>query len=456
METGFKLLAECGRSDHERSGRREGSTREAVALANQRKKRKRKVPVTPAVDEIEDYWNARYLSAVEATWRILGYNITRKDPSVTSLPVSTHPADTHRQYPRSNPAQTKSLMEHYFLRPTGMYTTFDGFVRSFESIPYSEYFALFRLATYDPTKVGRPNYYRELALQGHLPMHVILRTHAARHVTRLQPARPSEGERFYLRVLLQNRAARSLADCRTIDGQLFPSYQDAAVHLGLFEDDNEAQYAMQEAVDSLRTPRQLRLLFVHLIVNDCAPSPLLLWEIFQHQLALDFILRHDGVEDIGQQHALQEIANYLEEHGKSLEHYGLPLPTVYSAEVENELQRWGVDREAITARAQQNIHLLNDEQRHLFDLIVNAACNHLPFLLFIDGKAGRGKTFLVNAICDHLRALGHIVMPTATSGYAAQLYPRGRTTHSAFKASVCRSNSKHSLSFAIGARERRL
>ncbi|KIP08003.1 hypothetical protein PHLGIDRAFT_46749, partial [Phlebiopsis gigantea 11061_1 CR5-6] len=39
------------------------------------------------VDEIEDYWKARYLSAMEATWRILGFSITRKEPAVTALPV---------------------------------------------------------------------------------------------------------------------------------------------------------------------------------------------------------------------------------------------------------------------------------------------------------------------------------------------------------------------------------
>ncbi|KAF8141784.1 hypothetical protein EV363DRAFT_1144330, partial [Boletus edulis] len=52
---------------------------------------------------------------------------------------------------------------------------------------------------------------------------------------------------------------------------------------------------------------------------------------------------------------------------------------------------------------------------------------------FIDGKAGRSKTFLINAVCDKLRSLSRIVLPTTSSAFAAQLYSGGRTTHSMFK-----------------------
>jgi predicted ATPase len=62
--------------------------------------------------------------------------------------------------------------------------------------------------------------------------------------------------------------------------------------------------------------------------------------------------------------------------------------------------------------------------------------NNTPLCLFVDGKAGRGKTMLVNTLCDKIRSLGKIVIPTATAAFAAQLYPGGRTTHSAFKVSI--------------------
>ena len=81
------------------------------------------------------------------------------------------------------------------------------------------------------------------------------------------------------------------------------------------------------------------------------------------------------------------------------------------------------------------------EQRDIFDQVIHASLNYEPFLAFIDGKAGREKTFLVNAICDKLRSVSRIVLPTATAAFAAQLYPGGRTTHSMFKVSVLYANS---------------
>lgn len=56
--------------------------------------------------------------------------------------------------------------------------------------------------------------------------------------------------------------------------------------------------------------------------------------------------------------------------------------------------------------------------------------------MFVDGKAGRGKTFLINALCEHIQSQGEIIIPTVTAAFATQLYPGGRTTHSTFKVCV--------------------
>jgi hypothetical protein len=40
------------------------------------------------VDEIEDYWNAHYLSTGEAIWQILGYNLTKTKTAV--MPINIH------------------------------------------------------------------------------------------------------------------------------------------------------------------------------------------------------------------------------------------------------------------------------------------------------------------------------------------------------------------------------
>ncbi|PIL35120.1 hypothetical protein GSI_02908 [Ganoderma sinense ZZ0214-1] len=156
--------------------------------------------------------------------------------------------------------------------------------------------------------------------------------------------------------------------------------------------------------------------------------------------AQDFILQHQGSEDLGLQAALQELGRYLEEYGVSLSHYGLPEPIEYTPEVQHELERWAPQRVHLRQRADAAIAQFNHEQQAVADAILGAIERNEPLCAFIDGQAGRGKTFLVNAICDKIRSQNGIVLATATSAYAAQLYPGGRTTHSTFKVPVNENN----------------
>ncbi len=298
---------------------------------------------------------------------------------------------------------------------------------------------MFRLAKYDASKATQAHYYLERDPgDGITRMHVIRRQASNHHVCRLQPARPSEGERFYLRAILQHRAVMSFEDAYTVDGTRYETFQDAANALGLFADDDEGELALLEAITTLRTPKQLRVLFVHLLVNECITLPRALWETHQVALSRDLILlHHNGVEELGIQDALEDLGRMLEEYGKSLSHYGLPEPTVHTAEVQHELQRWHPLRQSMREQADAAMAQLNHEQRAIADVILDAVLNERPLCAFVDGQAGRGKTFLVNTLVNYLRARGKIVLPTATSAYAAQLYPGGRTTHSTFK--VCYS-----------------
>jgi hypothetical protein len=57
------------------------------------------------------------------------------------------------------------------------------------------------------------------------------------------------------------RPAFSFQDVRTIRGQYYPTYQEAATALGLFQDDHDAVYAIKEAIAAYCRPLQLRFLF---------------------------------------------------------------------------------------------------------------------------------------------------------------------------------------------------
>lgn len=52
-----------------------------------------------------------------------------------------------------------------------------------------------------------------------------------------------------------------------------------------------------------------------------------------------------------------------------------------------------------------------------------------PRPLHIDGRAGRGKTFVLYPVIGALRKLDEIVLISAASAFAAKNYPGGRTAH---------------------------
>ena len=373
--------------------------------------------------------------------------MTRKHPSVTPLAIHLHAQTNHHQYHRNIPTTTLSTLDRYFVRPQGSFI-FEGQERLFAELTYCEYFTIFRLAKYDPNRAGHPLYFIEQANHDLMqPMHVILRQADKRHLARLREVPPSRGELFYLRALLQHRPANSFIDARTINGILCNSYQEAATILGIFADEKEAEYGMREAIQFLKTPRQLRLLFVHLLINDCIPSPIDFWQIFEVNLQLDFTLRLPDAPRLATDQTLEEIGRYLEEHGKHLANYGLPEPHLHGREVDHEQQRWGHDQVSLRARAEAGVIRFNTEQKQIYDDVLATIIAHDSLLIFVDGQAGTGKTFLVKTLCDKVRSLGLIVLPTATAGYAAQHYNGGRTTHSAFKVSYndTRSISLHSF-----------
>jgi hypothetical protein len=156
---------------------------------------------------------------------------------------------------------------------------------------YTEYYTLFHLAMYDAAQAHWMNYCIEQPNTDNSPaMHVILCMPGNPHISRIWDVCPSEGDIYYLRALLQHRPASSHVDAQTVNNIEFATFQEAATELGLFANEKESEYALTEAIQSLKTPWQLHLLFVHLLVNDCVPTPLAHWENFQESFALDYTL----------------------------------------------------------------------------------------------------------------------------------------------------------------------
>ncbi|GAU90479.1 hypothetical protein RvY_02887 [Ramazzottius varieornatus] len=118
--------------------------------------------------------------------------------------------------------------------------------------------------------------------------------------------RLSAGEVYFLRMSLDRRPARSYDDLRTVDGIYYSTFSEAAVSMGLVAKNGEADLRMQEAIECLRSPAQLRSLFV-LLINEGAPAADLYCR-FLTQLAKDFTANHSLPEQEAENNVLTDIS----------------------------------------------------------------------------------------------------------------------------------------------------
>ncbi|XP_075640552.1 uncharacterized protein LOC142612333 [Castanea sativa] len=89
---------------------------------------------------------------------------------------------------------------------------------------------------------------------------------------------PSNGERFYLRMLLNIvKGPRNFEELRTINNVTYPTYKEACYALGLLNDDKEWHDSLIEA-SSWANGQQLRQLFVTMLLFCEVADPLSLWE----------------------------------------------------------------------------------------------------------------------------------------------------------------------------------
>ncbi|CAJ2662432.1 unnamed protein product [Trifolium pratense] len=82
---------------------------------------------------------------------------------------------------------------------------------------------------------------------------------------------------------------------------------------------------------------------------------------------------------------------------------------------------------------QQLFATLTDEQRCIFEKIMEAVTNQKGGVYFLYGYGSTSKTFMWSTLDAALKSKRSIVLTVASSGIASLLLPGGRTTHSKFK-----------------------
>lgn len=252
-------------------------------------------------------------------------------------------------------------------------------------------------------------------------------------IGRIIAVSPLEGERYYLRLLLNHiRGATSFDDLKCVNGASVVTFREAALLHGLLNGDENYDLCLEEA-SLYKMPFELRRLFATILAYCSVNNPSFLWNKYKLSMCEDYVHANYALAD-AELTVLQNISLILEPMGKNVNDYSLvdffvdlDLHEKTAIVIEEELHV-NVSREDKEAPQK-----LNQQQRFAFDLITDAVFSNKGGLFFVDGPGGTGKTFLYRALLGVVRMEKLVALATASSGVAASILPGGRTAHSRFK-----------------------
>ncbi|XP_052193855.1 uncharacterized protein LOC127802189 [Diospyros lotus] len=97
--------------------------------------------------------------------------------------------------------------------------------------------------------------------------------------------------------------------------------------------------------------------------------------------------------------------------------------------IQDELQ---YNRHALSQEHIKLVSNLNDEQRYVYDIVMDAVKLNGGGMFFVYGYGGTGKTFVWKTLSTTLRSKGEIVLNVTLSGITYLFLPGGRTAYSKF------------------------
>jgi len=188
---------------------------------------------------------------------------------------------------------------------------------------------------------------------------------------------------------------------------------------------------------------ELRFLFV-LLIREGAPA-LPLWERFANDLAMDYSNSVDPfVPTPAKMLALEAIERLLQEHGKSTLDFALPRISIHSAEIHHEFSYFAPQAHTLHATAQANLSRMTPNQLSIYNKLYHAAFSSSPQrrkLHFLTGKAGRGKSSIIDTLVAMARSEGAIPIVMGTSALSVSNIDHGQTAHYMCRLPVTNDNT---------------
>ncbi|KAJ1284410.1 hypothetical protein BS78_03G202000 [Paspalum vaginatum] len=265
---------------------------------------------------------------------------------------------------------------------------------------------------------------------------------------RLYYVNPTEGERFYLCMLLMIvKGATCYADIRTYNGFRYQTFKEACATRGLLNDDNKWYNTFEEAT-KWATSSQLRNLFITMLtfcgIKNEREFYNKNWKKMVDDIHRQLILEYYPIEYTPNEAELQDLLleqleKILCKNGQNINSFNLPHKLTHDQlDTNNQLivEEMNYDVQYLKEETNKLYLQLNKGQKEAFHQIVDSVIDNYSIFYFVSGHGGTGKTFLWNTIVFYLRAQKKIVLTIASSDVASLLLPNGRTTHSRFRIPV--------------------
>jgi hypothetical protein len=149
------------------------------------------------------------------------------------------------------------------------------------------------------------------------------RKQASGQIGQIVYANPAEGERYFLRVLLNHvRGATSFEDLRIVAGVTYSTFRKACEKRGLIETDTSIDDCLTEAT-AFQMSCALRRLFATILVFCEVTNIRRLWDKYKDALGEDFSRDNTNMSTV-EQMVLRDIQDMLHSMGKDIRDYGLP------------------------------------------------------------------------------------------------------------------------------------
>jgi len=397
-------------------------------------------------DEVQEYLDARYLTAPEAVWRLFSYPLHARSHAVERLPVHL-PGNQIVTFLQGKEAEA---LDRSADKPTKLMAWFDLNRKQCDSIrlPGDELCA----APHDSR-----NWPAKLLLYVDIPSHYVWHSGTAswqqrarspkggQVVGRMFSVSPKDTELFALRLLLLHCAgARGFDDLKFANGTAMPTFREAAAAKGLLRSSDEFDLTMEEVIRSECSVEKQCETFALLLVWHEVVDGRQSWQRHWETIAQPWLLpppRGRGYSPAAAHNALFAlVSDCLEQFALTPDGYMLERmpgePCNASAPVGSSNGSFAVFDSQEQSELLASMPCCTAAQQVILDAVLRRALGSSstgPNVFYVDGPAGCGKTFLYTKALRTVRSKGKMAVAVAMSGIAAQLLEGGRTVHSRFR-----------------------